>query len=141
MPRHARHVGQGEQSKRQPNRASDNRKALKFLPEGTDVPWQRVVSSSGKISSRGPGTTGAQHQREALEAEDVEVRVTSEGEFTLNWVENGWFPERVNLNLNNSSVDSVGTNANDGDNGSGDIIVGTGDAEGNTENGERQSHD
>lgn len=35
MPSHARHVGQ----------------ALKFLGPDTNVPWQRVVSASGKISS------------------------------------------------------------------------------------------
>ncbi|KAJ1303939.1 hypothetical protein OPQ81_008350 [Rhizoctonia solani] len=57
MPRHSRHVGQ----------------ALKFLPDGSDIPWQRVIASNGTISSRGPGTTGADRQREELQAEGVEV--------------------------------------------------------------------
>ena len=37
--------------------------------------WQRMISSTGRISSLGPGKDGAQRQREALDAEDVEVRV------------------------------------------------------------------
>ncbi|KAF8213976.1 MGMT family protein [Mycena galopus ATCC 62051] len=79
MPNHSRHVGQ----------------ALKFLSPDTTppVPWYRVVSSSGAISSRGPGTDGAQHQGEALEAEGVEVTVTTAGERKVNFAEYGWFPE------------------------------------------------
>ena len=44
--------------------------ALHSLPEGSDVPWQRVVNASGSISldARGPG--GA-IQRLLLEAEGV----------------------------------------------------------------------
>ncbi|KIL00153.1 hypothetical protein PAXRUDRAFT_821942 [Paxillus rubicundulus Ve08.2h10] len=59
MPRHSRHVGQ----------------ALKFLSPDVapPVPWHRVISAAGTISSRGPGTDGAHRQREALEAEGVEV--------------------------------------------------------------------
>jgi len=56
------------------------------------VPWQRVVSSEGKISSRGPGTDGAQRQREALEAEDVEVRAVRANELLIDLVAYGWFP-------------------------------------------------
>ncbi|KLO05814.1 MGMT family protein [Schizopora paradoxa] len=81
MPRHSRHVGQ----------------ALKFLDVNSDIPWQRVVSSSGKISSRGPGTNGAQRQREALEDEGVEVRVTRENEFSVNFATYGWFPDSIEL--------------------------------------------
>lgn len=68
--------------------------ALKFLSPDADppVPWQRVVSSAGKISSRGPGTDGAQRQREALEAEDVMVRVGRANELLIDLVEYGWFP-------------------------------------------------
>ncbi|EJD40875.1 MGMT family protein [Auricularia subglabra TFB-10046 SS5] len=79
MPRHSRHVGQ----------------ALKFLPPGTNVPWQRVVSSSGAISSRGPGTDGAQRQREALEAEGVDVTVGRTGELLISLATYGWFPASV----------------------------------------------
>ncbi|KAL5480610.1 hypothetical protein ACEPAI_1881 [Sanghuangporus weigelae] len=107
--------------------------ALKFLPDGTDVPWQRVVSSSGKISSRGPGTEGAQRQREALEAEGVEVRVTREGEFVVNWGVCGWFPERVDVNVNNLT-----TNANslDNEDGEDDASLGARGEVDETENGE-----
>jgi len=57
------------------------------------------VSSTGKISSRGPGTGGAQRQREALEAEGITVNVGSSGEFAVSWAECGWFPESVDLEL------------------------------------------
>lgn len=79
MPRHSRFVGQ----------------ALKVLsPDATPpIPWQRVVSSSGTISSRGPGTEGAQRQREALEAEGVEVTVGRTGELRVDFGRWGWFPD------------------------------------------------
>lgn len=67
-------------------------KALKFLPAGTNVPWHRVISSSGAISSRGPGTNGAERQRRALEAEGVEVLVGRTGELHVSLAEYGWFP-------------------------------------------------
>jgi len=81
MPSYSRHVGQ----------------ALKFLSPAADppVPWQRVVSSAGKISSRGPGTDGAQRQREALEAEDVEVRVSRMNELLVDLATYGWFPIHI----------------------------------------------
>ncbi|KAH9961790.1 hypothetical protein BC827DRAFT_1201900 [Russula dissimulans] len=68
--------------------------ALKFLSPVADppVPWQRVVSSAGKISSRDPGTDGAQRRREALEAEDVEVRVSRMNELLVDLATYGWFP-------------------------------------------------
>lgn len=75
--------------------------ALKFLSPDADppVPWQRVVSSAGKISSRGPGTDGAQRQREALEAEDVMVRVGRANELLIDLVEYGWFPVPATMGL------------------------------------------
>ncbi|KIY49683.1 MGMT family protein [Fistulina hepatica ATCC 64428] len=76
MPRHSRHVGQ----------------ALKFLGPDTDIPWHRVISSTGTISSRGPGTGGAQRQREALEAEGVEVQAGRSGELRIDLRTWGWFP-------------------------------------------------
>ncbi|KAI0291175.1 MGMT family protein [Multifurca ochricompacta] len=79
MPSYSRHVGQ----------------ALKYLSPEADppVPWQRVVSSVGKISSRGPGTDGAQRQREALEAENVQVHVgRAFNEFLVDLRAYGWFP-------------------------------------------------
>lgn len=72
--------------------------ALKFLDSAnTDVPWQRVVSSAGKISSRGPGTDGAQRQREALEEEGVEVQVGQSGSLSVNFSQVGWFPEHITV--------------------------------------------
>ena len=67
--------------------------ALKFVAPDADIPWHRVLSSTGTISSRGPGTSGAQRQREALEAEGVEVVVGRTGEFRVNLGEWGWFPD------------------------------------------------
>lgn len=71
--------------------------ALKFLSSDANppVPWQRVVSSAGKISSRGPGTDGAERQREALEAEGVEVRIGRANELLIDLVVYGWFPASV----------------------------------------------
>ncbi|KAF7355698.1 Alkyltransferase-like protein 1 [Mycena sanguinolenta] len=79
MPNHSRHVGQ----------------ALRFLTPDTTppVPWHRVVSSSGAISSRGPGTNGARLQSEALEAEGVEVTATGAGGWKVNFAQCGWFPD------------------------------------------------
>ncbi|GJJ14442.1 hypothetical protein Clacol_008706 [Clathrus columnatus] len=78
MPRHSRHVGQ----------------ALKFLAPESAVPWQRVISSSGQISSRGPETDGAERQRIGLENEGVTVR-----NMRISWTDYGWFPESVDLNM------------------------------------------
>lgn len=44
--------------------------ALSALPEGTDVPWWRVVNRNGEISSPAVDHV-AQRQRAALEAEGV----------------------------------------------------------------------
>ncbi|CAL1702926.1 unnamed protein product [Somion occarium] len=78
LPRHSRHVGQ----------------ALKFVSPDVipPIPWQRVLSSAGTISSRGPGTEGAQRQREALEAEGVDVTVGRSGDMRVNLGTYGWFP-------------------------------------------------
>lgn len=85
--------------------------ALKFLPAGTDIPWHRVISSSGTISSRGPGTDGAQQQREALEDEGVVVTVGRTGEMRVNLGTVGWFPapnDRQNQNQNQNEDAVVG---------------------------------
>ncbi|KAL1672644.1 DNA binding methylated-DNA-cysteine S-methyltransferase [Schizophyllum commune] len=78
MPAHSRHVGQ----------------ALKFVSPDVQppIPWYRVIGASGKISSRGPGTNGAQRQREELEAEGVAVSVSRSGELRVDLREFGWFP-------------------------------------------------
>jgi len=69
--------------------------ALKFLSPNTNppVPWHRVIAASGTISSRGPGTDGARRQKEALEAEGIEVTEGRTGEFRVDLGRWGWFPE------------------------------------------------
>jgi methylated-DNA-protein-cysteine methyltransferase-like protein len=54
LPRHARQVGY----------------ALQALPDGMDVPWQRVINSKGEISAR-PHPYAEQQQRALLEREGV----------------------------------------------------------------------
>ena len=44
--------------------------ALAALPDGSDVPWQRVINAKGKISPRGIGF-GGMIQRTLLEEEGV----------------------------------------------------------------------
>jgi len=78
MPRHSRHVGQ----------------ALKFLGDDT-VPWQRVIGANGTISSRGPGTDGAQRQAQALQVEGVDAQLSRGGQYTVSLAEYGWFPEYI----------------------------------------------
>ena len=49
--------------------------ALAALPEGSDVPWQRVINAKGEVSRRSPvaGPSGARegYQRHLLEEEGV----------------------------------------------------------------------
>jgi methylated-DNA-protein-cysteine methyltransferase-like protein len=68
--------------------------ALKFLPPNTNppIPWHRVIGASGTISSRGPGTDGAQRQRDALVAEGVDVTTGRTGELRVDFGQYGWFP-------------------------------------------------
>jgi methylated-DNA-protein-cysteine methyltransferase-like protein len=90
--------------------------ALKFLPSNTNppIPWHRVIGASGTISSRGPGTTGAQRQRDALQAEGVDVTTGRNGEMRVNLNEFGWFPSITELNLPQAQH----PDAEDDDNGS-----------------------
>jgi len=91
--------------------------ALKWTSEpNPPIPWQRVIGSSGTISSRGPGTNGAQRQREALEAEGVEVTVGRTGEFRVDLHTYGWFPASVQLpQTQNVNADEGQENRNDAD--------------------------
>ena len=57
------------------------------------------MSSSGTISSRGPGTEGARRQRDELEAEGVEVSTGRTGEIRIDFVRWGWFPQIGSVNL------------------------------------------
>ena len=111
MPNYSRHVGQGEAGS--PPFCFDclskklRRSALKFLPSNTNppIPWHRVIGASGTISSRGPGTTGAQRQHDALQAEGVEVTTGRNGEMRVNLREYGWFPSIAELNLPQNQED------------------------------------
>ena len=44
--------------------------AMAATPSGSNVPWQRVINSQGKISPHGAGY-GTQHQRILLEEEGI----------------------------------------------------------------------
>jgi len=48
--------------------------AMAALPEGSSVPWQRVVNHKGEISLR-KGGSGEIRQRRLLEAEGVEFKL------------------------------------------------------------------
>ncbi|MDK9700676.1 MAG: MGMT family protein [bacterium] len=54
--------------------------ALHSLTEGTDVPWQRVVNRSGKLSLRKLGEAG-EIQRRLLEAEGIEFSTDEKIDF------------------------------------------------------------
>ncbi|ODQ51352.1 DNA binding methylated-DNA--cysteine S-methyltransferase [Saitoella complicata NRRL Y-17804] len=87
-PRNSRQVGQ----------------ALKYLPaDQADVPWHRVISSSGKISPR-ERMEGAREQAAILREEGVEVvdvgmdeRFEGGGGGKVSLGVYGWFPEVVDL--------------------------------------------
>ncbi|KAG6871697.1 hypothetical protein C0995_001218 [Termitomyces sp. Mi166 len=83
MPRHSRHVGQDV---------------------NPPVPWHRVIGSSGAISSRGPGTQGAQQQMDALVAEGVDVTVSRNGDMRVDFRQWGWFPEVGNIEVDQGAV-------------------------------------
>lgn len=96
MPTYSRHVGQGEFAHIIPG--ADHLTlpaALKWLSPATNppIPWHRVIGSSGAISSRGPGTLGAQRQRDALEAEGIEVATGRTGDMRVDLRSYGWFPQ------------------------------------------------
>jgi methylated-DNA-protein-cysteine methyltransferase-like protein len=62
--------------------------ALHALPEGSDVPWWRVVNRNGEISIRGV-LHGAVLQKQLLRAEGV--RFNRAGR--IDWRRYGWVPE------------------------------------------------
>ena len=59
--------------------------AMSALKSGSDVPWQRVINSQGKISAHGHGI-GTSLQRQILEEEGV--RFDASGR--VDWDEVGW---------------------------------------------------
>lgn len=60
--------------------------AMASLPNGSDVPWQRVINSQGKVSPRGDLGGGAEYQQMRLEEEGV--RFSPEGK--VNWANVRW---------------------------------------------------
>ncbi len=58
--------------------------ALHSLPAGSDVPWQRVINSRGRISMG--KSSGAEAQRALLEDEGVEFSENG----TVDWERFGW---------------------------------------------------
>lgn len=54
-----------------PGRARQVGYALAALPDGTDVPWHRVVNARGEVSRRAGGTAFEALQRALLEGEGV----------------------------------------------------------------------
>ncbi|MDY6875666.1 MAG: MGMT family protein [Chloroflexota bacterium] len=59
--------------------------ALHSLPEGSDVPWHRVINSQGRISTSCQEHT-ADLQRVLLEAEGVQFNADG----TVDWDRFGW---------------------------------------------------
>jgi methylated-DNA-protein-cysteine methyltransferase-like protein len=60
--------------------------SMAALPEGTDVPWQRVINYKGKISPHGFGY-GSALQRQLLEEEGVVFDLEGKVDFnTFGWL-------------------------------------------------------
>ena len=74
LPRHARLAGY----------------ALAGLPDGTPLPWHRVINAAGQVSARREGPGGAVLQRLRLEQEGV--RFDARGRVDLATF--GWQPRR-----------------------------------------------
>jgi len=83
------------------------------------IPWYRVIASSGVISSRGPGTSGADVQRQELEAEGVEVSVGRMGDLRVDMRRYGWFPAPgtvdTGVDLDEGEADAGGATSEDDD--------------------------
>ena len=65
-----------------PNHARQVGYALSAPPEGSDVPWQRVINARGEVSPR----PNAEHQRALLEQEGVEFDARGR----VDWSRFGW---------------------------------------------------
>jgi methylated-DNA-protein-cysteine methyltransferase-like protein len=55
-----------------PRRARLAGAALSNLPEGSELPWQRVINARGEVSARGGLGIEEGYQRHLLEEEEVE---------------------------------------------------------------------
>jgi len=76
---------------------------LKFLPDGSDVPWHRVLNSAGSISSRGDGGPSVE-QSIRLKAEGVFITVHGK----VNFREFGWSgPDWFWLEENGYDIDEL----------------------------------
>ena len=75
------------------------------------IPWYRVIASSGTISSRGPGTSGADDQRQELEAEGIEVSVGRMGDMRVDMKRYGWFPTPGTIDTGDDLHESDGEEA------------------------------
>jgi len=108
MPRHSRHVGQGADDPRIVKEFIAHLVALKFLSPNPipPVPWHRVIGASGAISSRGPGTTGAQRQRDSLVVEGIQVTAGRTGDLRIDFATYGWFPQQVVVSAVNANEES-----------------------------------
>ena len=93
--------------------------ALKWLsPDAAPaVPWHRVLAANGSISSRGPDTDGAERQRQALEAEGVEVTVGEMGGMHVNLRTWGWFPApgSIDIGVEPDAENPEGQDENEGE--------------------------
>ena|SRR5579859_4721669 len=63
--------------------------ALAALPDGTDVPWQRVVNAQGRISAR-RRQGDEQYQRDLLEAEGIQFTEQGQALETHWWRPSPW---------------------------------------------------
>jgi methylated-DNA-protein-cysteine methyltransferase related protein len=69
----------------QPRAARGVGQALRALPDGSDVPWWRVINRNGEISIRDPGHA-PRLQRVLLEDEGVEFDAAGR----VDWERFGW---------------------------------------------------
>lgn len=65
--------------------------AMHALPNGTDVPWHRVINAQGRVSPRAGNGAGSVKQRVLLEAEGL--RFDAAGRVSL--ARQGWKPRRA----------------------------------------------
>lgn len=64
--------------------------AMAALPYNTNVPWQRVINSQGKVSAR-IGGSGSAEQRQLLEAEGVRFDQNGRVNFSqVGWLGPDW---------------------------------------------------
>ena len=74
-----------------------------------------MIGSSGAISSRGPGTNGAQRQRDALVAEGDEVVTGRTGEMRVDLRTFGWFPAVDRFRNGDETEEPVGDEVEEGE--------------------------